>query len=92
MRSNGPIKNLAQVRSLARTLQSYARIPREQDMAKLALRSPKAFLARPTWQGELVDAAEGAEQEAIDLARTGDPDVHDGYNLSDSGLGCLERP
>ncbi|KKL12829.1 hypothetical protein LCGC14_2531850 [marine sediment metagenome] len=68
-KSNGPIKSLAKVKSLARTLQSYARIPRERDIAKLALRSPEAFLARPAWQEELIDAADGAKQEFAQCVR-----------------------
>ena len=59
MKSNGPLRNVAEVKRYAAELRDYAspNDKRKQDMATLALRNPRAFLARPKWQRDLVYAA-----------------------------------
>ncbi len=57
-RSNGPIPTAEIVRSLAQALaDAKPRSQRSRDICKLALCSPEAFLARPDWQKDLIDAA-----------------------------------
>ena len=49
---------MAEVKRYAAELRDYAspNDKRKQDMATLALRNPRAFLARPKWQRDLVYA------------------------------------
>lgn len=57
--SNGPLRNVREVKKYAAELQEYAspNNRRLRDMASLALRNPEAFLARPQWQRDLLHAA-----------------------------------
>lgn len=59
-KSNGILKSAAAVRRMAEeVLEHIGESPRPRDMgmARLALRSPHMFLARPRWQEDLVRAA-----------------------------------
>jgi hypothetical protein len=52
-----------QVKELGKRLEAVARIPREEDAARLAIRSPATIMARPALLAELRDMVEGAEEE-----------------------------
>ena len=54
-RSNGPLSSTQVIVKIARALlESRPRNRQSHDMARLALRSPEAFLARPNWQFDLI--------------------------------------